>query len=155
MASNPNPILNPAPISQAMYSGGSMTRAWVIYFETRDKTSGAVIQQQQITEAQVLGLLQDLAAKVPNSRRIDTISPLTGGGDLTADRVFTVDMATATSLGVSMPDNVTIGIDGLGRLFVIQPNPGTTTHQEVLTDHTGSPILLSTGEQIIVTGVPN
>lgn len=33
-------------------------------------------------------------ADVPNSRRIDTTSPLMGGGDLSADRVFYIDTAT-------------------------------------------------------------
>jgi len=48
-----------------------------------------------ITESQVTNLVSDLAAKVATSRTIATTAPITGGGDLSADR--TIAMAAATS----------------------------------------------------------
>src|SRR5207247_6129779 len=42
-------------------------------------------------EADVTGLVSDLAAKVPTSRLINTTAPVTGGGDLSADRTIGVD----------------------------------------------------------------
>ncbi|MGI9143045.1 MAG: hypothetical protein ACR2IJ_07620, partial [Fluviibacter sp.] len=44
-----------------------------------------------IAESQVTGLVSDLAAKAPTSRTVATTAPLTGGGDLTADRTLGVD----------------------------------------------------------------
>jgi hypothetical protein len=44
-----------------------------------------------ITESQVTGLTGDLAAKAPAARSIATSAPLTGGGDLSADRTLGVN----------------------------------------------------------------
>lgn len=52
-----------------------------------------------IAESQVTNLTTDLAAKVPTSRLINTTAPLTGGGDLTADRTFAISAATTTTAG--------------------------------------------------------
>jgi hypothetical protein len=43
-----------------------------------------------IPESSVSGLVADLAAKVPTSRLINTTAPITGGGDLSADRTIAI-----------------------------------------------------------------
>jgi hypothetical protein len=44
-----------------------------------------------IAESQVTNLTTDLAAKVPTTRTISTTLPLTGGGDLSANRTFAIN----------------------------------------------------------------
>jgi hypothetical protein len=46
-------------------------------------------------EGDVSGLVTDLAAKTPNTRVINTSAPLSGGGDLSADRTLAITKATA------------------------------------------------------------
>lgn len=48
----------------------------------------------------VTSLVSDLAAKVPTSRTISTTAPLTGGGDLSANRTLAVSAATDIAAGV-------------------------------------------------------
>jgi hypothetical protein len=43
-----------------------------------------------ITEADVSGLVTDLAGKAPTTRAINTAAPLAGGGDLSADRTLSL-----------------------------------------------------------------
>jgi hypothetical protein len=50
-----------------------------------------------IAESQVTSLTSDLAAKVPTTRTISTTAPLTGGGDLSADRTFAISNFTGDS----------------------------------------------------------
>lgn len=52
-----------------------------------------------IDQAHVTNLVTDLAAKVPNTRTISTTAPLTGGGDLSADRTFAMPAATTSVNG--------------------------------------------------------
>lgn len=51
-------------------------------------------------EADVTGLVSDLAAKVATSRTISTTAPLAGGGDLSANRTLSVSAASDTAAGV-------------------------------------------------------
>lgn len=44
-----------------------------------------------IPESSVTNLITDLAGKVPTTRTINTTSPITGGGDLSADRTLAFD----------------------------------------------------------------
>lgn len=53
-----------------------------------------------IPQASVTNLTTDLAAKVPTSRTISTTAPLTGGGDLSANRTLAVDTFGAAAPGV-------------------------------------------------------
>jgi hypothetical protein len=53
-----------------------------------------VISVGNIAESQVTGLVTDLAAKVPTSRTITTTAPLTGGGDLSANRTLAISAFT-------------------------------------------------------------
>lgn len=47
---------------------------------------------------------------VQTTRTISTTAPLTGGGDLSADRTLAVSDATSSTVGVVKPDNTTITI---------------------------------------------
>lgn len=51
-----------------------------------------------IAESDVTGLVADLAGKVPTTRTVSTTAPLTGGGDLSANR--TIAIAASISAGV-------------------------------------------------------
>ena len=53
-----------------------------------------------ITESQVTNLVTDLAAKVPTLRTISTTAPLTGGGDLSANRTLAVSAGSTSAAGV-------------------------------------------------------
>ena len=53
-----------------------------------------------ITESDVTNLVSDLAAKVPTTRTISTTSPLTGGGDLSANRTFAINAASTSASGI-------------------------------------------------------
>jgi len=59
------------------------------------------VNQANITvaQSQVTSLVADLAAKAPNARTISTTSPLTGGGDLSANRTLAIDDATTSVKG--------------------------------------------------------
>jgi hypothetical protein len=59
------------------------------------------VNQANITvaQSQVTSLVTDLAAKAPNARTISTTSPLTGGGDLSANRTLAIDDATTSAKG--------------------------------------------------------
>ena len=50
-----------------------------------------------IAESEVGGLTSDLAGKVPATRQISTTAPLTGGGDLSADRTLAISNFTGDS----------------------------------------------------------
>ena len=52
-----------------------------------------------VAQSQVTNLGTDLAAKAPNARTISTTSPLTGGGDLSANRTIAIDDATTSVKG--------------------------------------------------------
>ena len=51
---------------------------------------------------------------VGTDRTISTTAPLTGGGNLSADRTLAINNATSLLVGVVKPDNTTITVDGSG-----------------------------------------
>jgi hypothetical protein len=53
-----------------------------------------------IAQSDVTNLVTDLAAKVPTTRTISTTAPLSGGGDLSANRTIVVADNSITSKGV-------------------------------------------------------
>jgi hypothetical protein len=55
-------------------------------------------------EADVTGLVTDLAAKVSTARLISTTAPLTGGGDLSADRTLAISQGTGSGLDADKLD---------------------------------------------------
>lgn len=61
---------------------------------------GAAATSHAHAESDVTGLVTDLAGKAPTTRSIATTAPLTGGGDLSADRTLSVGSASAGVAGV-------------------------------------------------------
>ena len=61
---------------------------------------GAAAVAHSHVESDVTGLVTDLAGKAPTTRSIATTAPLTGGGDLSADRTLSVGSASAGVAGV-------------------------------------------------------
>jgi len=66
----------------------------------------------------VPGLTAALAGKVPTTRTISTTAPLTGGGDLSADRTLAIDPATTSAAG-SMSAADKAKLDGLSAGLVL------------------------------------
>lgn len=59
-----------------------------------------------VSESQVTNLTTDLAGKVGSSRTISTTAPLSGGGDLSADRTLTIaDASTSVKGAVQLTDS--------------------------------------------------
>lgn len=59
-----------------------------------------------IAESQVTGLVTDLAGKAPTTRTISTTAPLSGGGDLSANRTLTIaDASTSAKGAVQLTDS--------------------------------------------------
>ena len=52
----------------------------------------------------------------PNTRTIATTTPLTGGGDLSANRTLAVSLATTSTVGVVKADGTSITVDGAGKI---------------------------------------
>lgn len=65
-----------------------------------------------IPESSVTNLITDLAGKVPTSRLINTGSPLTGGGDLSAD--LTLDLDETVAIGNNARVKVSKAGSGVG-----------------------------------------
>lgn len=61
--------------------------------------SAAGIKVGTIAESQVTNLVADLASKVPSTRAINTTAPLSGGGNLSADRTLSIAQVTSTTNG--------------------------------------------------------
>jgi hypothetical protein len=68
------------------------------------RRNAGVLAFGAIPESSVTNLVSDLAAKVPTTRNLSVASPITGGGDLSADRSFgfdqTVDLGNKAKVGV-------------------------------------------------------
>lgn len=58
------------------------------------RRSGTTLGFGSIPESSVTNLVTDLAGKVPTTRLINTTLPITGGGDLSADRTLAFDGST-------------------------------------------------------------
>lgn len=67
------------------------------------RRSGGTLGFGAIPESSVTNLTTDLAAKAPTARAINTTAPLTGGGDLSADRTLAVNTFGAAQSGVVPP----------------------------------------------------
>jgi hypothetical protein len=77
-----------------------------------------------IPQADVTNLVSDLAAKVPTSRTIGTNAPLTGGGDLSANRTLGVDSTVVITTSAQTLTNktltspvVNVGSDATGDIY--------------------------------------
>jgi hypothetical protein len=64
------------------------------------RRSGTTLGFGAILQASVTSLTTDLSGKAPTTRTISTTAPLTGGGDLSADRTLAVNTFDAAQPGV-------------------------------------------------------
>jgi hypothetical protein len=84
-----------------------------------------------IAQSQITNLVTDLLNKAPTSRLISTTAPLTGGGDLSANRTLAVSNATTTAVGV-----VELATDGENAAnVVVQGNDGRLSNARTPTAH--------------------
>mgnify|MGYP002737179692 CR=1 FL=1 len=88
---------------------GSDTRLTNSRTPTAHAASHAAAGSDPVTlaQSQVTNLTTDLAGKVPTSRSISTTAPLSGGGDLSADRTIAIAAASTSASGaVQLEDSV-------------------------------------------------
>lgn len=78
---------------------GSATAVAAFTVNGKGLTTAASAVPIQIAESQVTNLVTDLGAKAVSTRLINTTSPLTGGGDLSADRTIAIPAATPSAGG--------------------------------------------------------
>lgn len=99
---------------------------------TGTSTSAVIgINQSGITiaESQVTNLVTDLAAKVPTSRTISTTAPLTGGGDLSANRTLAVSAGSTSAAGVLQ---LTDSVSSTSTTTAATPNAVKTAYDNAL-----------------------
>lgn len=85
------------------HTASGLTVGWVLRATGASTFAMAALQAgdiPNIAESQVTNLTTDLAGKAPTTRSIATTAPLTGGGDLSADRTLAVSDATTAAKGV-------------------------------------------------------
>lgn len=82
-------------------------------------------------QADVTNLVTDLAAKAPTARSIGTTAPLTGGGDLSANRTLAISDATTSAKGA-----VELATDGENAAgVVVQGNDSRLSDPRAPTSH--------------------
>ena len=81
-----SPVL--ATIGSATGPLGTASRTPTVTIDAKGRVTALSDQAIAIGESQVASLTSDLAAKAPSARSIATTAPLTGGGDLSADRTL-------------------------------------------------------------------
>lgn len=85
-------------------------------------------------ESDVTNLVTDLAAKVPTARTLSTTAPLTGGGDLSANRTLAISDATTSAKGA-----VELATDGeVAANVVVQGNDARLSNARIPTAHAAS-----------------
>ena len=75
---------------------------------------GAAAASHSHAESDVTGLVSDLAGKAPTTRSIATTAPLTGGGDLSADRTLGISVTPANPGGAVALQATTPGTQQTG-----------------------------------------
>ncbi len=88
--------------ASGFHTASGMTAGWVLRATGATTFAMAALQAgdiPNIAESQVTNLTTDLAAKAPTARLISTTAPLTGGGDLSADRTLAISDATTAAKG--------------------------------------------------------
>jgi len=88
-----------ATVNSNVGSFGSASNVATFSVNGKGLTTAAGNTPIQIAEAQVTNLTTDLAAKAIATRAINTTAPLTGGGDLSADRTLGISAATTSAAG--------------------------------------------------------
>lgn len=87
-----------------------------------------------IAQSKITNLVTDLAAKISSTRTISTTAPLTGGGDLSADRTLAISDATTTTKGA-----VELATDGEAVAnVVVQGNDSRLSNSRTPTAHASS-----------------
>lgn len=71
-------------------------------------SSGTVMTVDSLPESRITNLVTDLAGKVPTTRTISTTLPITGGGDLSANRTLAFDGSTL------LDNNARVKVDKAG-----------------------------------------
>ena len=81
------------------------------------------------TGATTFGWAAAPATGVPTTRNINTTLPLTGGGDLSADRTLSINEATIGTVGVSGLEGTIVppGVGGSGEKYALVNNDGDGT----------------------------
>lgn len=96
-----------ATVNGAPGTFGSATQVSQVTVNGKGLATTVASVSIQIAESQVTNLVTDLAGKVPTTRLINTTAPLTGGGDLSADRTLAISAATTVATGsMSGPDKL-------------------------------------------------
>lgn len=88
-----------ATVNGNVGSFGTATQVSTFTVNAKGLITAASNTSIQIAESQVTNLTTDLAGKVPTTRLINTTSPLTGGGDLSADRTIAIPAANGSTNG--------------------------------------------------------
>lgn len=78
---------------------GSATQVAAVSTDAKGRVSALSAVAIQIAESQVTGLSGDLGARALNTIVIGTTAPLTGGGDLSANRTLAIAAATQIAAG--------------------------------------------------------
>lgn len=81
-------------------SWGGITGTLSNQTDLNSALAGKAATSHTHAESDVTGLVSDLAGKVATTRSVATTAPLSGGGDLSADRTLSVAAATTTAVGV-------------------------------------------------------
>lgn len=88
-----------ATVNPNVSTYGSASESSVFTVNGKGLITAAADLSILIAESQVTNLTSDLASKVPSTRTINTTSPLTGGGDLSADRTISIPQSSSTANG--------------------------------------------------------
>lgn len=88
-----------ATVNSNVGAFGSASSVGTFTVNAKGLTTAAASTPILITEAQVTNLVTDLAAKAVAALLINTTLPLTGGGDLTANRTLGINAASTTAAG--------------------------------------------------------
>lgn len=100
-----NVALTLATVNSNVGTFGDASHVSQVTANGKGLTTAASSVAIQIAESQVTNLTTDLASKVPNTRVINTTSPLTGGGALSSDLTLAVTSGNLTDAGT---DGITI-----------------------------------------------
>lgn len=88
-----------ATVNSNVGAFGAADSTLVVTADAKGRLSALAATLIAIAQSQVSGLTAALAAKVGTSRLINTTAPLTGGGDLSADRTLAISPATTAAAG--------------------------------------------------------
>lgn len=109
---------------------------------TTIKLTGSQLVVGNLAESQVTNLVTDLASKVPAVRNVNTTSPLTGGGALSAD--LTLGVALAAAGAIVNSGGLAVNLTANGGLQVVSDGLGVKVDGTTVTIN-GTGQLVSSG----------